>query len=116
MSDDRLTVCETRELLTESLCRAQDCAADLVQEVSERDATIARLTAELAEARAALREHAENCDRCHERTATRSAPMPDARGAVGGWMLICDDVACAAGLRSPSDLPHADALRAARAR
>jgi septal ring factor EnvC (AmiA/AmiB activator) len=75
VSDDRLTVCETRELLTESLCRAQDCAADLVQEVSERDATIARLTAELAEARAALREHAENCDRCHERTATRSAAM-----------------------------------------
>ena len=57
MSDDRLTVCETRELLTESLCRAQDCAADLVQEVSERDATITRLTAELAEARAAVREY-----------------------------------------------------------
>ena len=52
MSDDRLTVSETRELLNESLSRAQDCAEDLVREVCERDETIARLTAELAEARA----------------------------------------------------------------
>lgn len=50
MSDDRLTVSETRELLNESLSRAQDCAEDLVREVCERDETIARLTA-------AVREH-----------------------------------------------------------
>ena len=59
MSDDRLTVSETRELLNESLSRAQDCAEDLVREVCERDETIARLTAELAEARAALRDAAQ---------------------------------------------------------
>lgn len=57
MSDDRLTVSETRELLNESLSRAQDCAEDLVREVCERDETIARLTAELAEARATVREY-----------------------------------------------------------
>ena len=73
MSDDRLTVCETRELLTESLCRAQDCAADLVQEVSERDATIARLTAELAEARAALRD--ESAARIALRRVTGAMPF-----------------------------------------
>jgi len=58
VSDDRLTVSETRELLTESLSRAQDCATDLVRELSERDETIARLTAELVAARAALRDAA----------------------------------------------------------
>ncbi len=62
MSNDRLTVSETRELLTESLSRAQDCAADLAREVSDRDATIARLTAELAAARMALRDAAKIVD------------------------------------------------------
>lgn len=66
MSDDRLTVCETRELLTESLSRAQDCAADLVREVSDRDATIARLQAEadVLSGRACAEEQRDGAGRC----------------------------------------------------
>lgn len=66
MSDDRLTVSETRELLNESLSRAQDCAEDLVREVCERDETIARLQAEadVLSGRACDEEQRNGAGRC----------------------------------------------------
>ena len=108
MSADKLTVSETRELLTESLSRAQDCAADLVREVSDRDETIARLTAELVEARAAICAFAPQCSQC-EALATRRID-----GYGGGEAARCDE--CSPSPEShpwSHDLPHAAAIRAA---
>jgi len=107
MSDDSLTVSETRELLTESLSRAQDCAADLVREVSERDETIARLTAELVEARAAICAFAPQCSQCEALATRRIDGQPDETAR-------CDE--CSPSPEShpwSHDLPHAAAIRAA---
>jgi hypothetical protein len=107
MSDDRLTVSETRELLTESLSRAQDCATDLVRELSERDATIARLTAELVEARAAICAFAPQCSQCEALATRRVDGQPDETAR-------CDE--CSPSPEShpwSHDLPHAAAIRAA---
>lgn len=107
MSADKLTVSETRELLTESLSRAQDCAADLVREVSDRDETIARLTAELVEARAAICAFAPQCSQCEALATRRVDGQPDETAR-------CDE--CSPSPEShpwSHDLPHAAAIRAA---
>ena len=78
MSADKLTVSETRELLTESLSRAQDCAADLVREVSDRDETIAILRAAVRESLAAD-EALTLASETHDRTRLSGASMAKLR-------------------------------------
>ena len=78
----------------------------------ERDATIARLTAELAEARAALRSCARKCEhRCGEIATIRAGDETQ----EGGAFRYCDKPACRRHEPVHGDLPHAAALRAAMA-
>ena len=111
MSDDMLTGQQAREHLGDiasAMRTINGRAEELVEAIDERDETIARLTAELVEARAAICALAPQCSHC-EALATRRID-----GYGGGEAARCDE--CSPSPEShpwSHDLPHAAAIRAA---
>ena len=110
MSDDMLTTAKVREHLGDiasALRTINGRAEELVEAIDERDETIARLTAELVEARAAICAFAPQCSQCEALATRRVDGQPDETAR-------CDE--CSPSPEShpwSHDLPHAAAIRAA---